>query len=170
MLFSTPLWSVLDYLLQHPDQELTDSEIVLQMATVKKSAVNIALRKLAQIGFVRRTPRGRMVFNYLLDTPLTSNLKIVSNLIHVQPLVDKIASYSSKIVLFGSRAEGTQNSESDFDLFVIATEKNVSSITKMATDKIQLISKTPEQMLTFDKKEPALSREIKKGIVLWEKI
>lgn len=40
----------------------------------------------------------------------------------------------------------------------------------MITDKVQLIMRTPEQMLTFDNDDPALNNEIKKGIILWEKM
>ena len=169
-LFANPIWIVLDYLLQNPDCESSDAEISRAIQVVKKSAVNISLRKLAEIGLVERTRRGQMVFNKLLHTPLITELKITSNLIHLQPFVDSIAPNCSKIILFGSRADGFHETESDFDLFVVTS--NFQSVQKKLNmkQKIQLVNKTPEQMLSIEKDEPILYKEIKKGIVLWEKI
>lgn len=170
ILFNTPVGVVLNYLLQNPDSENTDAEISREIKKVKKSAINIALRKLSDVNFITRTKRGRMVFNKLNRSPLIRQLKIVSNLISIQPFVDKTTSRCSKIILFGSRASGNHDSKSDFDLFVVATDSNQDLIRKILTDNLQVIFKTPEQMLTINKHEPALTTEIKKGIVLWEQI
>ena len=62
VLFSTTVLKVLDFLLQHPELELIDTEIAGRLMDVRKSAVNVALRKLAAIGFIKRTPRGNMTF------------------------------------------------------------------------------------------------------------
>jgi len=73
--------------------------------------------------------------------------------------------------LFGSRADGTYSSNSDFDIFVVTMKtEDVHRIVRKhrLAEMIQLISKTPEQMLIFDKEEPVFRNQIKKGIVLWE--
>lgn len=165
---STPVWAVLDYLLQHPDLEETDTEISRSVGRIKKSAVNVALRELSSLGIVDRRERGNMVINRLIDTPLICQLKIVSNLMHIQPFVDKLKANSFKVVLFGSRANGSHTSDSDFDLFVVANDP-----LKIKVDgryKIQMVIKRPEQMLSFKGQEPALFSALKKGIVLWERI
>ena len=168
-LITTPIWQVLDYLLQHPDLEESDSEIVAKIYGTKKSAINVALRRLAAIHLIERQSRGRMIFNKLLPTPLIIQLKIVSNLLYIQPTVEKLQPFCSKIVLFGSRAFGTHTFESDYDLFVVANhiEKVLKKINK--TSNIQIIFKNPAKMLSFSEDEPELSKEVKKGIVLWEK-
>lgn len=171
-LYNTPLWKVLDHLLQNPEAELRDTEISLAVKAAKKSAINLALRKLADHGFITRRLLGRQAFNKLKDSPLITHLKIISNIIAIQDLTDKLKPLCSKIVLFGSRAEGTHTSESDFDIFVVTEQGDkVNKLIRKSIleEKIQLIFKTPEEMLTFDKDEPALRGEIKKGIVLWEK-
>jgi len=171
-LFNTPLWKVLDHLLQNPELELRDTEISLIVRSAKKSAINVALRRLADQGFIIRRLLGHQAFNKLNDSPLITHLKIISNIVAIKDLTDKLKPICSKIVLFGSRAEGTHTSGSDFDIFVVTEDGDkVNKLIRktMLEEKIQLISKNAEQMLTFDKDEPALRDEIKKGMVLWEK-
>lgn len=172
VLFSTPILMVLDFLLQHPETELNDTEIAARVEGARKSAVNLALRKLAMLGIVSRLYRGRMVFNKLVDSALTQQLKQTSNLMALQPLVDVLAPLCTKIVLFGSRSDGTHTSESDYDLLVVAGDATkVEKITRRSAlaDKVQLLIKSPEQMLTFHEDERVLFKEVGKGVVLWEK-
>lgn len=171
-LFSNPILKVLNFLLSNSEQELIDAEIAARVESVKKSAVNVALRSLAESGITFRNKRGRIAFNRLKETPLVLHLKIISNLILLQPLIDEINSKSSKIILFGSRANGTNNSKSDFDLFVISKESRVVQKAVRSSDLseiIQLIIKSPEQMLTFENEETVLYEQIKKGILLWQR-
>lgn len=171
-LFSTPILKVLDFLLQHPDDELNDTEIAELIVDVKKSAVNIALRSLSDLGLVRRTSRGRMVFNKLIESPLTSHFRVVSNLMQVKPLVDELVQLSIKIILFGSRAAGSNTSESDYDILIITTQpENIRKIARTSnlSEKLQLIIKSPEQMLTLDQDEPVFFKQVKEGIVLWQR-
>lgn len=172
-LFSTPLLCVLDFLLQHPDEELNDTEIAGQIDTVKKSAVNNALRELAEHGVIERHSRGKMMFNRLVDSPLTTQFKILSSLLLLQPLIDELKSLCTKIVLFGSRADGSYHSASDFDL--LAVSKNGTQILRGVrkselSDKLQIIVKSPEDMLTCERDEPLLFDQMSKGIVLWQRM
>ena len=172
-IFYTPFMTVLYVFLQNPEKELTDSDVTELVSTIKKSAVNNALRELAELKFIDRSFKGKMAFNKLVETSTITHLKIVGNLIRIQPLIDELVPDCSKIVLFGSRADGAHTSESDFDLFVISVK--LDSINKTVrksplSEIIQMVIRKPEQMLTFKKDEPALSKEISKGTVLWEKI
>lgn len=171
-LFSTPMLKVLDFLLQHPEVELNDTEIAGKLDTARKSAVNLALRKLASLGMINRVPRGRMVFNTLIESPIVTQLKVASNLMSISHIVEKIVPFSSRIVLFGSRADGTNDSESDFDLLVVTiNEEETRRIIGKSplAENIQLITKSPEQMLKFEEDEPVFSSQVKKGIVLWQR-
>jgi predicted nucleotidyltransferase len=171
VLFSTTILKVFDFLLQHPELELIDTEIAGRLMDVRKSAVNVALRKLAAIGFVQRTPRGNMTFNKLFDNPIIDEFKILSNLMAIDPLVEKIKRYCMKIVLFGSRANGTHTSDSDYDLLIVTSDdKKIFAAIKKdpLAELLQPVIKSPQEMLTFSDDEPALYREIKKGRVLWE--
>jgi len=171
LLFSTTVLKVFDFLLQHPELQLIDTEIAGRLADVRKSAVNVALRKLAEIGFVERTPRGNMTFNKLFDNPIIDEFKILSNLMAINPLVERIKRHCMKIVTFGSRANGTHVSDSDFDILIVTSDdkKILSAIRKdPLAELIQPVIKSPEEMLSFSDDEPALYKEIKKGRVLWE--
>jgi len=172
LLFSTPVLRVLDFLLQHPEQELIDVEITRRIHGVKKSAVNMALRKLADAGLVHRHHRGRMALNSLADTALVTTLKSVSNIMTIDPLVRSLYSLCDKIVLFGSRAEGNNDSGSDYDLFIVTVKKHKVDeliLRSEFIDMIHVIIKSPEQMLTVSEDEPVLYDQIKRGIVLWER-
>ena len=171
-LLSTPLLKVLDFLLQHPDLELNDTEISGHFNAVGKSAVNLALRRLAGLGLVVRTPRGRMMFNRLVDSPLALELKVASNLMAIQPLTESLKGLCMKIVLFGSRSQGAHTSESDYDLFIVTS--NVKAALKVISkdplaELIQPVIKTPEEALTFEVDEPALAGEVREGSILWQR-
>jgi len=172
ILFATPILKVLNFLLQNPESELNDTEIAERVEGTRKSAVNLALRKLGDLGIVSRTHRGRMVFNKLVDSALTRELKKTSNLMAVQTLIDELAPFCATITLFGSRATGEHRSESDFDLLFVTNDENrVRKVARksMLAEKLQLIIKSPEQMLSFDDEEKVLSKEIRKGIKIWQR-
>ncbi|MFH1653859.1 MAG: nucleotidyltransferase domain-containing protein [Pseudomonadota bacterium] len=170
--FSPSVWAVLHFLLQHSEKELIDAEIASEIDSIKKSSVHIALKKLAEMNILTRTPRGRMILNKLNDTAYVNQLKIMSNLIEVEELMEKIKPFCEKIILFGSRANGSNTSESDFDLFCISTKpekiRKIIANSSIA-ESTQLILKTPEEMLSFSDDEPVLNDEIKKGITIWER-
>ena len=171
-LFSTPLLKVFDFLLQHSDDELNDTEIAGRIVDAKKSAVNLALRSLSDLGIVARTSRGRMVFNKLIESPLTSHFRVVSNLMQIKPLVDEIIPLSIKVILFGSMAAGSNTSESDYDILIITTQpENIRKVARRSSlsERLQLIIKSPEQMLTLDQDEPVFFKQVKEGIVLWQR-
>ncbi|MFH1830610.1 MAG: nucleotidyltransferase domain-containing protein [Pseudomonadota bacterium] len=173
LLLSNANRKVLDYLLQNPDQELSDTEIATNIKGAKKSVVNLALRKIADSGITTRVPRGTMVLNRLNETPIVNHLMIVSNLIHIQPLVDKLSASCSKIVLFGSRAKGRNILKSDYDIFVISSkEREIKKIIDKSelSKQIRLIHKHPDKISIFEEDEPVLHDQIKEGIVLWEKM
>ncbi len=170
-LFSTPLLRVLDVLLQDGG-ELSDAEVTERAVAVKRAAVHQALVKLADMGVTERIHRGRRCFNRLNGTHAwLVPFRILSNLLVLEPLIDRIKPIASKIVLFGSRAQGTSHAKSDFDLIVVTTDtRAVQRMVDESTiaERVQTLYKTPEQMLSLDEGEPVLAEEIRKGIVLWE--
>lgn len=171
-LFSTPILKVLDFLLQNSDDEFSDSDIGLAGLDVKKSSINSALRFLSAIGWVRRKKVGKTATNRLCQREaIIGYLKIVSNLLAISRFIEESKKYSYKIILFGSRADGSNVSDSDFDIFVVTNNADmIRKIWSEADFSLQLIIRVPEDMIGFDKKEPVLSKSIIKGIVAWEKI
>jgi len=170
--FSTPILKVLDFLLQNPDDEFSDSDIGSAGLGIKKSSINSALRFLSSIGWVKRKKVGKTAVNRLCQgEAIIGYLKIASNLLTIGPFVEECKRYSYKMILFGSRADGSNVSDSDFD--ILAVTHNADMVRKIwsgADLSLQLIVKTPEEMIGLDEREPVLSMSITKGIVLWEKI
>lgn len=172
-LFSTPILRVLDFLMEYSDLEPSDGEITAQIKGVRRAAVHQALTRLAHLGIVRRMRRGRRCFNALdFGHAWLTPLKAAGNLLALSPLVDALKECSSRIVLFGSRADGTNRHDSDFDLAVVSNERDsvhrIVAASELA-DRIQLIVKTPAEMLDFESHEPVFAANIRKGIVLWER-
>lgn len=172
IIFATSQQKVLLYLVDHPTDEFTEKEITGKI-DVKKSAVNIALRALADAGLISRRKIGRMSL-YMADlrNNIVREIKIARNILKISSLISELKKTSDKIVLFGSVAYGTNTNDSDVDLFVLSAKPD--SIRKIINDssfseKIQLIVKSPKEMIAVKKKNILLFSEIEKGRTLWEK-
>jgi predicted nucleotidyltransferase len=100
------------------------------------------------------------------------------NLMLIEPLVEELKNISSRIILYGSCALGTDNSESDLDLFIISnSEEDVSNVIStfnfprgFENIHIQSVVRTPVELLEAEKSEQAFLEEVDRGIVLWERV
>lgn len=173
LVFSSPFQVVLEYLLQNPDLELSDSELTAEISGAKRAAVHQSLLKLDRHQIIRRNRQGRKCLNQLNQgLPWIAPLKIVSNILDLDPFVTRIKDIATKVVLFGSRATGDNHHDSDYDILIVSTqheEVTNASMQSAVSEKLQLIVKTPEEFLDFDNREPVLAGHIRKGIILWER-
>ena len=140
---------------------------------VKKSATNLALRNLARADLITRRKIGRSsLFKADISEHLTREIKVLSTTEKISSLIKKLKKTSEKIVLFGSAAAGTNTKDSDIDLFVLTSHSKLArSIVNDSplAEKIQLICKTPAEMIKINKQKPLVFSEIEKGRILWEK-
>lgn len=172
-IISTPLLRVLDVLLRNPGVALADSEIAGRVVGVRRSAVHLALTTLHRLGIVQRSRAGRRCVNSVDPSHAwLAPFKIALNLLALGPLVEGLKPCSSRIVLFGSTASGTNREESDVDLLIVSSD--AGSVLRAIdasglAERVQAIIKTPAEMLEFDAKEPVLLQEIRKGVTLWER-
>lgn len=173
LIFSTPFQVVLDHLLQNSDLELSDSGVTEGVAGAKRAAIHHSLLKLDQFHIIRRNRQGRKCLNKLnQNLPWIAPLKIVSNILDLDPFITRIKDIAAKAVLFGSRATGDNQHDSDYDILIVSTqleEITHASMQSTLSEKLQLLVKTPEEFLDFDNREPVLANHIRKGIILWEK-
>ena len=120
------------------------------------------------------------MYFYSIDSSnaaLTEFKKVV-NLILVEPLVEELKKMSSRIVLYGSCALGTDTSESDLDLFAVSNSKedvaNAISNYKLPRGyeniHIQSVIRTPIELLEGGESERTFMEEVHRGVVLWEKV
>jgi predicted nucleotidyltransferase len=160
------------------DKEFYERQIARRIGIGYGSA-NRALNELYSAGAIKRRREGKMYF-YSVDliNPITIEFKKLVNLIVIEPLVKNLRNISNKVVLYGSCAQGTDNSQSDLDLFVVS--ENKEEVSEAVNDfrfpqgfeevHIQLVVKSPIELLEAKDAEQAFLDEVERGIVLWERI
>lgn len=168
---ATNALKILGYLLSCPNRELYDREIS-RLTGISSAGTNLALRELADVGLIEQIEKGRMKFYKLtLDDPLIRQIKIVKTLSELKPLTEKLKLFSIRIVLFGSAAAGEDTDTSDIDLFILAREKkNVMTVLEKSSlsERVKPVVSTPSEWADLSSKNEVFSREVEKGIILWD--
>ena len=169
---------VLSLLVKFSDQEFYEREVSRKLE-ISAGSANRALNELYSDGVITRRRKGRMYF-YSVDSSnaLLIELKRLVNLILIEPLVEELKKVSSRIVLYGSCALGTDTSKSDIDLFVVsAGKKGVSNAitgftfpTGFENIHIQPVIKSPIELLKERESARTFIEEVEHGIVLWERV
>lgn len=171
VIFSTSHQKILAYFLQHTARELYDRQIANE-TRLSRAGTNVALRELATIGLLHRTPRGRMSF-YSIDAedPLVRQLKVVQNLTYLRPLVHSLKDHTSRMILFGSAARGENQEESDCDLLLL-TRNPIALRERLATPftamRLHAVVHSPREWIMMQKTDPTFFAQVTNGITLWE--
>jgi predicted nucleotidyltransferase len=173
--FMTPtLVTVFELFLEDPMGEYHEREVV-RTAKVSKGSANKILRLLADQGFLTRERKGRMVF-YSLNRAeaVVKQFKTLSNVYLLKGLTDRMKEGSRRIVLFGSCAQGTDTKDSDIDLFVLTSTKNVirrqiRDFNRTSDRKVAPVVIDTNELTTLKQEDKPLYENVQRGIVLWEK-
>lgn len=173
--FLTPTTlKILEFFFANSMEEFHEREIV-RKAKVSKGSANKVLRHLADLAFLNREKKGRMVFYRLnFRDPFIKQLKILNNLWMLRKFVEENKEKAKKIILFGSCAAGTNVKESDIDVFILAGEKkavkeSVSEFNRKNERKISPIILDVSEFMEMKREDVPLYERIDRGIVLWEK-
>lgn len=167
----TPL-KMLSFLSNHPGEVFSANE-VSKAAKCSRGATNQALRLLLESDILSRERKGNL-FLYKLNTDnfVLRHFKIFENLLGLQRLVKEIKKYCYEVVLFGSRAEGTNTKKSDIDLFIRTEYKKEVRriISKYETGDVryQPIIQDPLESVSSKKEDSVFHGQVKKGITLWK--
>jgi predicted nucleotidyltransferase len=176
ILISTVDQKILRFLSKFSDMEFHEREIGRRIG-VSAGSANRSLNGLFTAGVLRRRQAGKMLF-YGIDSsnPAIIEFKKLVNILLLEPLVNRLKAFSSRIILFGSCARGVDDSRSDMDLFIIST--NPDKVNHIIEElclpmgyeeiRIQAIVKTPVAMLSAGESEQVFLKEVEKGIVLWD--
>jgi predicted transcriptional regulator len=169
---------VLSLLVKFSDQEFYERELARKLG-ISAGSANRALNELFLSGVVQRRREGKMYF-YSIDSSdaLLIELKKLVNLMLIEPLIQELKKMSSRIILYGSCALGTDTSESDMDLFIVSnSRKDVSNViggftfpTGFENIHIQSVIKTPVELLKGGESTRGFMGEVEHGIVLREKV
>lgn len=169
-LFFTNAQKILAFMAGPLKPEYTERDI-LSGVKVSRPGVNLGLKELMDAGLVSRVKKGGTYF-YTVEKqePVIKQLKTVITVITLRDIIVKLRGLSEKVILFGSASRGENTGDSDIDLFVVS--QNIQAVEKIVSNEkinIQLIVKTPVRYAEQEKKEPDFSREVERGIILWQK-
>jgi predicted nucleotidyltransferase len=170
-LFATGFMKVLKLFLRNPSARLYGGEVA-EKSGLSKAGANFALRDLHRAGLLTREPRGRLHFYALAEeTPLVRQLKVLSTMTGLSPLIEKLKRRAVKVILYGSASTGDNTEESDIDLLILTREKK--DIEKgMGKDllkkKIQPVIHTPGEWALLERENPVFTEQVARGIVLWK--
>ena len=122
LVFTNPQ-KVLRFLLVYSGKLCYEREIA-RGARISYGSANYVLNQFYKQGLVQKKTEGRMCY-YSIDisNPYIKEIKILNNLLLIEPLIEKLKSWAHKIILYGSWAQGTDTQESDIDIFVVTSDK-----------------------------------------------
>ena len=167
---------ILQFLAKYSDKEYYERDIARQVGVASGSA-NRALNELYRVGAVKRRQEGKMLFYSISSSgPAITEFKKLINIMLVEPLVEELKDAAKRMVLYGSCAQGTDNSKSDVDIFIVTGKREQINrvIEGFRFPKgyeeihIQAIIKTPLELLKAGESEQVFLNEVEKGITLWE--
>jgi predicted nucleotidyltransferase len=115
---------ILQFLAKYSDKEFHEREIARRVGVASGSA-NRALNELYLFGVVKQRPEWRMLF-YSVDpsNPTIIEFKKLINILLLEPLVEELKNITKRIILYGSCAQGMDNSKSDMDIFIVTGNRD----------------------------------------------
>ena len=168
---------VLSLFAKFSDNEFYERQVARKLG-IGYSSANGALNELNSAGVIKRRQEGKMYF-YSVDpaSPIVIEFKKLVNLLLIEPLVEELKEASSRVILYGSCAQGTDTSESDLDLFIVSNDRDrvLEILSNFKFPKgfedihIQTVVKTPIELLEMKEPEQAFIEEVERGTVLWER-
>ncbi len=168
-LFFSNYQKVLRFLASHPDRDFMESEIRASI-DISKAGANNALRALVADRLVEIEKKGRLsLYHASLKNPLIRQVKVLINLLEIDQFVAAIKEISDRIVLFGSAASGTDDENSDIDLFVLSDspDRVRNAAQKHHGERqVHLVIRKPLEYIASRKKDSVFFEEVSRGIVV----
>lgn len=173
-LFRSSTVKLLEFISERPAERFYEKQIS-EKAGVSRGATNQGLRVLLGMGLVTRERQGRMFFyRYDASNPVGKQFRVLLNVIKLTPVVDSVREKAKEVIVFGSCAAGTDNGESDIDLFVLTDDvkwvrERVGAAGKDIERPISLQAMDHEGHLKLKREKSPFLERIRRGIVLWER-
>ena len=165
-LFSRTEMKVLSFI-SRKDGELYERQIA-DGAKVSVGSANSILQEFAAIGLILQERKGKMLFYQRNDSnPLLRQFKVFSTVNELMPFAGSIAPHCTRIVLFGSCAEGRDGAESDIDLLILTQEKEKVRRLAEKNPRIQAILLDLAEYSQLEKKDKPLFSRIRTGIEIY---
>lgn len=146
---------------------------IARLAGVSIGMANQTLKLLVKMDIINKIKKGKiLLYQVNFNHPLVKRFKIFENILGLSDMVLEMKPFCQKIVLFGSCAAGTDNFESDIDLFIISNQKDdllkiIRNSSQANVRNINPIIVSIEEYLSLRSSNKVLIEEIDKGIVLY---
>ena len=116
-------YKILKCFLEDPDREI-NLAMALKHVNMSKMTIYRILEKMEKMGLLKSRTDNYRRFYKLIDSPLIPVLKTLINLDSpiITEMLRDLKSKSHLIILYGSRANGTNRSASDWDFLVVSDE------------------------------------------------
>jgi len=149
------------------DGELYERQIA-DGARVSAGSANAILREFAKIGLILQERKGKMLFYQRNDrNPVLRQFKTFSTVNGLMPIASAIMPICSRIVLFGSCAEGRDGEGSDIDLFILTREKEKVRRLLDGSPRIQAILLDLAEYSQLERNDKPLFSRINAGIEIY---
>jgi predicted nucleotidyltransferase len=163
--------TILAFLSRSPGKQYYLREIT-RITGASVGGCHKVLGELYKMRFVEKNKSGKNLYYKTNENhPAIKFFKVFVSLKEINTFIEKIKIDCNKIILFGSCSTGDDTSESDIDLLVL-TENPTKLKRQMKGKKIngrelKPIIISPHNFIKMKNQNPALYKEITKGIELW---
>jgi len=150
------------------EEEMYEREIS-RGAKVSMGSANSILNKFAKKGYIIKTVKGRMSFYKLNPTnPSMRQFRIFIEVNSLENFLKKASIFSSKIILYGSSALGSNAKGSPIEILIITEEIEKEKIRKICEEFpfIKPLLLSNEEFASLKERDALLFDKISKGIVL----
>jgi len=161
---------LLTFLARHPSDRFYLTELANDIGG-SVSGCHTALAGLLEDNLVVRKKEGVNVYwGANTANPALVSFKMFMNIQELGGILRALEDMALKVVLFGSCARGDDTHASDIDLLVVTLDEDGTSEllgrTRVNGRELRPMVMSPRAMVELTEKDPALSDEIGKGIVL----
>jgi predicted nucleotidyltransferase len=167
----TPSFHTLMFLGRHYRESFYVRELAKTLSIGVGSA-SVQLRELSESGLITGEQRGRtLLYRANISNPLVREAKIFAALLELSPLITDLNTHVSRMILFGSCANGEDSVESDIDLFIetadrLSVQHRISRNEKTLSRKLSPIIVSPEESAQLRTRDRPLYERIRQGRVL----
>ncbi|MFH1360499.1 MAG: nucleotidyltransferase domain-containing protein [Candidatus Omnitrophota bacterium] len=162
---------ILQYLSSHSEEALYESQIA-SGAHISAGSTNQTLKGLLKKELLCLSKKGRMNFYSLnYDHPLVRQYKVMQTITEINGLINRLRPLTSRVILFGSCAEGIDSPNSDIDLVIVSSRADEARrlIKRQKTKReIQPLIFDTGEFIALERKDRPLYERIQKGIILWK--
>lgn len=171
--FSTPEQKVVRFLLLEPTTTFTSRVISSKLKGLRgvggPEGIDLILKDLSIAGLIEYVDNGRAV-RLREECCGVKVLQKFSALCDLESLKSVLEPVSTRGILHGARAKGEVTSDSAYELVVVSElpveVKKLTSRHPLAK-RLEMMTVTPDDFLSLDRKQPILAGKLAQGIVVW---